>query len=359
VTRAALIGLGGVAERIHLPAIRSVSSLELVGACEPDAARRDAIARQFGIRAVFADAEALLRETRPDIAIIGTPPDSHHEIALAALEHGAHVFCEKPFVTAVSEADEVIAAAERAGKLVAINNQYRHMAFYRQTGERIARGDFGSPYLVSCWEQMFHPPSKEKNWRAALVRSTLFEFGTHALDLICYFFGSLPTSITALMPHPRPEIAADVVVVATLTFPAERVASLVLNRISHAPERYFEMRVDCHDASIRISLGGVARFGVTWSKPLKRPLVRYSLVRGGEAIIERGGRSEVLARESKPAFATATAEKLSAFVAQVGAGTIDHREVRYARELIRIVEAGYESARLGHTVPLHADAVVT
>lgn len=357
--RAALIGLGGVADRIHLPALRTLGSIELAGACEPDAARRDAMAKKFAIARVTADAETLLRETRPDIAIIGTPPDSHRALALLALEQGAHVFCEKPFVTTSAEADEVVAAADRARRLVAINNQYRHMAFYRETGDRIARGEFGAPYLVSGWEQMFHPPSYEKNWRAALVRSTLFEFGTHALDLICYFFGALPTSITAHLPHPRPDIAADVVVVATLTFPGERVASLVLNRISHAPERYFEMRVDCHDASIRISLGGVARLSMTWSKARGRPLVRYSMVRGGEAIVERGGRAEVLAREAKPAFATATAAKLKEFLARIASGTIDNREARYARALIRVVEAGYESAAAGRTVMLHFDAQVT
>lgn len=359
MVRAVLIGLGGVAERIHLPALRSLRSIELAGACEPDAARRELIARRFGIAKVFADAETLLRETAPDLAIIGTPPDLHQAMALVALEHGAHVFCEKPFVTASAEADAIIEAADRRRRLVAINNQYRHMAFYRETGERIARGEFGEPYLVSCWEQMFHPPSHEKNWRSGLVRSTLFEFGTHALDLICYFFGSLPLSITAHMPRPRPEIAADVVVVATLPFSGERVASLVLNRISHATERYFEMRVDCRDASIRISLGGVARLAVTWSAPRRRPLVRCSLVRGGEAIVERGGRADVLARESKPAFATATAAKLSSFLSRIASGAIENDEARYAQALIRVVEAGYESARLGRTVMLHADRQVT
>jgi predicted dehydrogenase len=356
--RAALIGLGGVADRIHLPAIRRLRDIELAGACEPDAARRESMAKRFAIARVFPDADTLLRETRPDIAIVGTPPDSHRAMALLAMAHGAHVFCEKPFVTTAAEADEIVAAAETSGRLIAVNNQYRYMAFYRETGERLGRGDFGRPFLISCWEQMFHPPSFEKNWRAGLVRSTLFEFGTHALDLICYFFGSLPTSITAHMPHPRSDIAADVVVVATLTFPGERVASLVFNRISHAPERYFEMRIDCHEASIRISLGGVARFAITWSKARRRPLVRYSMVRGGEASVERGGRAEVLAREARPAFATATADKLKEFTARIARGTIDTREARYARALIQVVEAGYESAQMGRTVMLQADADV-
>jgi len=355
VTRVAIVGLGGVAERIHLPALRSIAGVEVVGACEPDAARRESMGRRFAIATLFPDAEALLAATRPEIAVIGSPPDSHHRLACLALEQGAHVFCEKPFVRVPAEADEIIATADRRGLLVAVNNQYRYMPIYRQTQQRIAAGEFGAPYLIQGWQQMFHPPSFESNWRAQLVQSTLFEFGTHALDLICFFFDALPVSITTHITYPRPEIAADVVVLCQLAFPGGRAASLVLNRVSHAPERYLEMRVDCHDASIRVSLGGVARLAFTWSKPLGRPLARFSFVKGGEARIERGGRAEVLTQDREQAFARATAAKFSDFLARVRAGSTDNAEARHARALIRLVEAGYESARSGATVALYDD----
>jgi predicted dehydrogenase len=352
MVRVGVIGLGGVAERIHLPAVAMLQSVQVVAACEPDQARREMMARRFSIPSTFPDAETMLRATNPDVVIIGSPPDSHHMLSLLAIEHGAHVFCEKPFVRRPPEADEIVAAADRRGRLVTVNNQYRFMPIYRRTHERIARGDFGAPFLVQGWQQMFHPPSRETNWRATLVESTLFEFGTHALDLICYFFDALPISITVHMPRPRREIAADVVVVCTLQFSGERAASLVLNRISHAPERYLEMRVDCHDASIRVSLGGVARLSFNWSKPLGRPIARFSFVKGGESRIERNGRSEVLAREAAPAFATATAAKLDQFLARVRSGSTDNADARHARALSRLVEAGYASARLGSTIAL-------
>ena len=353
VIRVAVIGLGGVAERIHLPALAAVPGVEVVGACEPDAARRDAVGRTFGITRLYADAEALLAASSPDVAVIGSPPDSHHRLSLLTLQHGAHVFCEKPFVDTPAAADEIIAAADRAGRLVAVNNQYRFMPIYRRTRERIAAGDFGAPFLINGWQQMFHPPSFESNWRAGLLKSTLFEFGTHALDLICYFFDALPESISTQITYPRSEITADVVVLCLLKFPGERAASLVLNRVSHAPERYFEMRVDCREASLRVSLGGVARLGFNWSKPLGRPIARFSFVKGGESRIERGGRSEVLVRDKEPAFARATAAKFADFVARVQSGTRDNAEARHARALIRLVEAGYESAASGQTVGLH------
>lgn len=355
MVRVALIGLGGVATRIHLPALRAVPSVTLVGACDPDARRRDAVGRRFAIPVVHADADTLLRATAPDMVVIGAPPSAHHALALLALEHGAHVFCEKPFVRTPAEADEVIAAADRRGRLVAVNNQYRYMPIYREVRARIARGEFGPAFLIQAWQQMFHPPSFEANWRATLVESTLFEFGTHVFDLICYFFDDLPDAVTSHIPRPRSDIAADVVAASLLHFGDGRVASVVLNRISHAPQRYLEMRIDCRDASMRVSLGGVARLSLTWSPPLGRPILRAGLVRGGEARIERGGRSRTLVRSAREAFDTATAAKFEEFVARVQSGATDNAEARHARALIRLVEAAYESARLNRTVALRDD----
>src|SRR5689334_15552671 len=96
--RVAVIGLGGVAERIHLPALAKVDGIQIVGACEPDAARREAVGRKFAIADLYPDAESMLSAARADIVVIGSPPDAHHAQCLLALASGAHVFCEKPFV---------------------------------------------------------------------------------------------------------------------------------------------------------------------------------------------------------------------------------------------------------------------
>jgi len=350
VVRIGILGLGSAAERMHLPACAALPGTEVVAACEPDAARRARLQQRFGIPAVYADAEALLRREKPDVVIVGTPPSSHRDLCLLALAHGAHVFCEKPFVRRLEEADEVIEAAERHRLSMAVNNQYRFMRIYRLSQARLARGDYGTPFLIQCWQQMFHPPSRERNWRAELVESTLYEFGTHPLDLVCFFFDAHPVAVTAHMPRPRRDIVADVVVQVTLRFPGERLATLAFNRLSHAVERYLEMRIDCEHASLRISFGGVARASLDWSRAARRPIARFSLSRGGEARVERGGRSAVVAREVRDALAPATALSLAEFLQGVRGGTPSTDRARHARDLLRIVFAGYESARTGETV---------
>jgi predicted dehydrogenase len=312
---------------------------------------REAIAARFSIPHVYETALELLAGQKPEVVLIGTPPDSHHALCLQALQHGAHVFCEKPFVTALEQADDIIATARRLRRLVAVNNQYRYMAVYRRTRERLAAGDFGRLYAVQCWQQMFHPPASEKiSWRRALKQSTLFEFGTHALDLISYLFDALPESLAASTPRVRPEYDSDVVVQMSLRFPEERLATLFLNRVSHAPERYLEMRLDCEKASVRLSLGGVARAAVEWSGRLGRPAGRWSFVRGGEARAESGGRSVAYVKEARPPFMSATAAHLDHFLREIRKEPLDYRPVEHAREVLRLAFAGYESAASGEVV---------
>jgi predicted dehydrogenase len=232
-----------------------------------------------------------------------------------------------------------------------VNNQYRYMPIYSRTRERLDRGDFGRAYFLQCWQQMFHPPAVEKvRWRAELEQSTLYEFGTHALDLICFLFDALPEALTAQIPRARPEYSSDVLVQTTLRFPGERVATLAMNRVSHAPERYLEMRLDCERASLRLSLGGVARASLEWSKRLGRPAARFSLVEGGEAREESGGRSVAYVREQRPAFASATATNLRHFLAAAAGPARDYDGILHAREILRVALAGYDAAASGETV---------
>ncbi len=306
--------------------------------------------RLFSIPALYSDSAELLERQRPDVVIIGTPPHVHAGNCLAALAAGAHVFCEKPFVTTLEEADAVIAASETHARMVVVNNEYRFMPIYRRVKEELSNLGGSRPYLVQGWQQMNHRLSAELNWRSRLTNYTLFEFGTHPLDLMCYFFDDLPLSITASTPRPGESTETDLVVHASLRFPGDRLAVLTLNRSSQAMERYLEMRLDCERASFRVSFGGLARVSLDWSRVIGRPIGRLSFVRGGEARVEAGGRSRVLVREPGEGRPAATAANLMQMLGNLGKPEERTRGAHHARELLRIVLAGYQSAASGETV---------
>lgn len=352
--RVALIGLGGSAERILLPGLARVSGARVAAGCDLDARARDRAAARWKIPRVYSSPEEMLREERPDVAIVATPPLTHAELCLLALDHGCHVFCEKPFVSSLEEADRVVAAAERARRRVAVNNQYYQMPIYRAVRRFLEGGEPGRLYYIDVWQHMHLLPADEGGWKAALQpRRVLYEFGTHALDLICQFFGAYPVAVSAVTPRVHPEIDADVLVVMRLDFPGDRVANMVLNRASHAPKRYLEMRMDCERGSIRTSLGGVARFQLGWNSVRRRPKVRVGLSSGGETWWERDGGAQILMRQPYRVFSQAAAEHFEAFLVAIQADREPPVSARHAREVLRAVLAGYGSAaQSGERVPV-------
>src|SRR5690242_10992819 len=113
--RAAVVGLGTAGSTLHLPALAGMPNVEIVGACDLDAGRRETVAAQFKVP-VFGDFDDMLERARPNVVVIGTPPATHAEYCLRSIAAGADVICEKPFVSSVEQANEVIAAARAAGK---------------------------------------------------------------------------------------------------------------------------------------------------------------------------------------------------------------------------------------------------
>ena len=351
-TRIGVIGAGGVADRIHLPACREIPEVEVAGICDPNEEIRQKMAAKFGIPRSFATVEQMLAEIRPDAVMVGTPPKTHFEICKQSMDAGAHVFCEKPFMFTVGEADRIIAVAREKNLLLRINNQYRYMTFYADTKRRLLAGEFGRVFYIQCWQQMFHPPTNETNWRNQLKQYVLYEFGTHALDLVSFFFDALPDSVSANIPRSRPEFDTDVLVQMALRFPEERLAVFSFNRISHAPEKYLEMRLDCEKASLRVSLGGVARVSVEWNSRAGRPIAKWGLVKGGQARAESGGRTETYCSSRRGEFGAATARHLQVFLTEMRQPVRSIENAAHAREMLRVVFAGYESAASGETVRL-------
>jgi predicted dehydrogenase len=347
-TRVAVAGLGGAAERIHLPACRAVPDIDLVGGADPDTTARTT--HRFGIGKVFPDLDSMLAEVKPEVLIVSTPPGTHFDVCQKALQRGVHVFCEKPFMANLQEADEIISLAREKRLGLRVNNQYCYMTFYADAKRRLAAGEFGPAYSIEFWQHMFHPPSTETNWRSKLSRYVIYEFGTHPLDLACFFFDALPVSVQAHAPKCRPEFGADVVVRMTVRFPGERIATFSFNRVSHAPEKYLETRIDCRDASLRISLGGVARFKLEWSREARRPVAKFGFVRGGQSIVERIGRSATLLSSPQPEFDSATAQNLRAFLSEIRQPVPPLDMAEHSREVLRTVFAAYDSAESGETV---------
>lgn len=127
--KVALVGCGKIADA-HASAIQRIDGCEIAGVCDQEPLMARQLAERFRVKQSYNLLADLLRQSRPDVVHITTPPQSHYGIARLCLESGAHVYVEKPFTLCEKEARELIALAnEKKLKITAgHDDQFGHAA---------------------------------------------------------------------------------------------------------------------------------------------------------------------------------------------------------------------------------------
>jgi predicted dehydrogenase len=135
--RIGVVGGGLVAQAMHLHYLAHLSSLfELVAVADPSATVRDALQQRYNLESTFEDHGALLEGTKLDAVVICSPSQTHAPATLDALEHDLHVFVEKPMCITLADADRIIEAKRRTGKVV----QVGYMKRFDRAWERMLEG---------------------------------------------------------------------------------------------------------------------------------------------------------------------------------------------------------------------------
>lgn len=140
--RAALVGGGRIA-REHLGCLRDLPGVELAAVCDLSPAAAELAATRFGARRWFTDHGAMLEAVRPHVVHITTPPDAHLPLALQALAAGSHVFVEKPAGRDLAAVEELLDAAEAAGRHVVESYNYVFNRPVRRLRELARSGELG------------------------------------------------------------------------------------------------------------------------------------------------------------------------------------------------------------------------
>ncbi len=191
--RVGLIGAGGIATYVHMPAWSKMKDVEIVAICDIKIERAQAMAEQYGVAQVFEQYRDLLNLPGLDAIDVCTPNYLHSIIAVEALEKGLHVFCEKPDAISVAEANRMKAAAEKSGRTLMVmrNNRYRGISSYLK--QYIADGRMGDVYAARCgWQRRRGIPGKG-GWfttRAQSGGGPLIDLGVHMIDLAIWLMGN-------------------------------------------------------------------------------------------------------------------------------------------------------------------------
>ncbi|AGJ58440.1 Gfo/Idh/MocA family oxidoreductase [Streptomyces sp. NPDC053741] len=178
----------------------------LAAICGRDRTAVEAAAARHGWAAAETDWRALIARDDVQLVDICTPGDSHAEIAIAALEAGKHVLCEKPLANTVAEAEAMAQAAERAaarGQVAIVGFNYRKVPALTHARAMIEEGRLGRLRHVRATylQDWLVDPESPLTWRLERERAgsgALGDLGAHIVDLAQYLAGEPLVGVSAV-----------------------------------------------------------------------------------------------------------------------------------------------------------------
>ncbi|MDC7684263.1 oxidoreductase [Asticcacaulis sp. BYS171W] len=194
----ALVGFGPAGKILHTPLIKAAGlNLSTVVSSRPD----DVHADLPGVK--VCDFETLLADPAVELVVVATPNDLHAPQAIAALKAGKHVVVDKPFGTSISEAENVVATAKAANRLVTVFHNRRWDGDFLTVKHLVESGTLGEVSLLISRFDRFRPLLRNR-WREDPAPGTgvWYDLGPHLGDQALTLFGQ-PDAVSADMAAQR------------------------------------------------------------------------------------------------------------------------------------------------------------
>ncbi|MEO8232078.1 MAG: Gfo/Idh/MocA family oxidoreductase [Ignavibacteriota bacterium] len=179
-----IIGLGGVAQLVHLPNLAKVSSADLTAVAEVNKNRLLTISDKFNVKEKFTSYKEMLEKSNIDAVIIATPTSTHTDIAIDCLNAGKDVLVEKPLARTYAEAKKIVDAAKKNKKKLMVGMNLRYRPDTMLLRSFINTKEIGEPFYIKCgWVRK---QSSSEKWFTQKEQSgggVIFDLGIHILDL--------------------------------------------------------------------------------------------------------------------------------------------------------------------------------
>jgi predicted dehydrogenase len=196
-----VIGVGGIAAT-HMPGWAASPYAEVIAGADPNPTALAAWGSTWDVPRLVASAEELIQDPDIDIIDICTPSMFHAPLAIAALDHGKHVICEKPLAPTPHEIRQMIAARDRSGKLLMTAQHHRYSPAGQALKAEVDRGALGDVYHARAWylRRNLVPTGEGFILKARSGGGACIDIGVHALDTALWLMGSpTPVSVTGLV----------------------------------------------------------------------------------------------------------------------------------------------------------------
>ena len=264
--RVGIVGTGFGA-RVQIPGFRA-AGYEVTAICSARLDRARAAAEQAGIPVAVDLVNDLVVRDDVDVVCVTSPPTLHREHALAA-RAGKHVICEKPMARDTGEAREMLAAAERAGVVHAIDHEFRYTPARSKVKELLearAIGDMRLALVMEMTGMLVDPTRPRQEWwlRRDRAGGLLGAIGSHWIDSLIWWLGAVErvSSELGISAKTRPttdggsaRVTADDTAQLLIRMSSGAIATIQLSSAVHHPSR----RVILYGSDGTIVLGGDGR----------------------------------------------------------------------------------------------------
>ncbi|MFY1663240.1 Gfo/Idh/MocA family protein [Pseudomonas sp. Pseu.R1] len=170
-------------------------NLKLAALADADAARAEQCARSWGFDRSHADWQQLINDPAVNLVAITTPNHLHFPMAMAALEAGKAVYCEKPLAVSLEQAREMHSAAEKAGVVTRVGYNYQHNPILGLARQMIQSGELGQivSFQGEFSEDFMGDAQSPWSWRCeqAHAGGALADLGSHLLAMARYLLGDI------------------------------------------------------------------------------------------------------------------------------------------------------------------------
>ncbi|GIT80792.1 oxidoreductase [Leifsonia sp. LS1] len=201
--RAGVIGLGWAGQQ-HMDAYATLPSVELVAIAGMEDGPRDELGEKYGVGRRYRDWKELVADGGLDVVSVAVPTFLHAPIAVGALDAGIHVLSEKPIARTAAEAQDMVDAAHRAGRVLEVAFNHRRRGDIEALKAAIDDGQIGRPYHArAIWLRRSGIPALG-SWftnREMAGGGPLIDIGVHVLDYALHLFGEPVVTAVSAVTH--------------------------------------------------------------------------------------------------------------------------------------------------------------
>ena len=221
-----VLGVAKIATEKVIPGMQGAERCDIAAIASRDASRASQAAGQLGIAKAYGSYEALLADPEIEAIYNPLPNELHVPWTIKAMEAGKHVLCEKPAALSAEEAEMLIAARDRTGKLVAEAFMVRFHPQWRRARDLAQSGAIGDVRAIQTFfSYRLLDPDNVRNRPPG--GGGLYDIGCYAVLTARFVFGAEPTRVACVMER-DPNFGVDRLASGILEFPGGRHLSFTV-----------------------------------------------------------------------------------------------------------------------------------